>query len=384
MTVSKHFPLKGSPVKVTAVKRELTTFEDEINKFNTTKKKRRSVVKHVKLESDKIDPPENFWPMYEEIKKMRKIIKTPVDVFGCAKIPQILESITKVYKETGKINELSMDDIKNLNGSTRGDALNEYQPERETSKEFRFQMFTSLLFSSQTKDEVNFQVMQRLHCKYLPKYEGGLCCEAIENEDPIELDKLINPIGFHSRKTQYLKLASNRIINEYQGDIPDTLDDLIDFKGIGFKMGILIMMGAWGKIEGISVDTHMARMCGLYNWIPIKGVREKMDPEYVRKSLEEMLRNHKEIWSEINPVLVGFGQSVCTPVSRRCDLCWLRGKEFNDSGIECPSVDKRLLIRVKRGTDSDRKIRGDLDSLIEMAPRKAKQGKAENEEVELF
>lgn len=379
MTVSKHFPLKGSPVKGKAVKRELVTFEDEIDKFNTDKRKRRNV-KHVKLESDKINPTENFWPMYNEIKKMRKVIKTPVDVFGCAKIPMILGSITETFRKTGEIQELSMDDIKNLNGSKCGDALNEYQPDRVTSKEFRFQMFTSLLFSSQTKDEVNFQVMQRLHSKYLLKYPAGLCCEAIEDEDPVELDKLINPVGFHSRKTQYLKLASARIINEYDGDIPDTLSELIDFKGIGFKMGILIMMGAWGKIEGISVDTHMARMCGLYNWIPIRGSREKMDPEYVRKSLEEMLRDHKEIWSEINPVLVGFGQSVCAPVGRRCDLCWLRSAEFNESGVECPSVDKRLLIRVKRGTDSERKIRGDLDSLIEMAPKRVKRQKVNEEE----
>lgn len=377
MTVSKHFSVKGAQVNKRVVKRELVTFEDEIEKFNTTKVKRRNV-QHVKLESDKINAPAHFWPMYREIKKMRELIKTPVDVFGCAKIPVILESITKTYKETGVMKEMSMEDIRNLSGFGPGDAIKEYDPDRVCTREFRFQMFVSLLFSSQTKDEVNFQVMQRLHCKYLLKYEGGLCCEAIEAEDAAELDRLINPIGFHTRKTQYLKLASSRITSEYKGEIPDTLEELMSFKGIGFKMGILIMMGAWGKIEGISVDTHMARMCGLYEWIPIKGSKEKMDPEYVRKSLEEMLRNHRELWSEINPVLVGFGQSVCVPVGRRCDLCWLRDGEFNDSGITCPAVDKRLLVRVKRGTDTNKKIRGDLNALIEMAPKRGNQSTNED------
>lgn len=78
-----------------------------------------------------------------------------------------------------------------------------------------------------------------------------------------------------------------------------------------------------------------------------------------------MLVDHKEMWNEINPVLVGFGQSVCTPVGRRCDLCLLSTiNEKND--VLCPAVDKKLLLRVKRGVErDDRKIRGDLEKLVE-------------------
>lgn len=382
----------------TGIKRELaatsiaSTFESDISQFDSKAPKIRKL-NHVKLEYESTGsgnitgPPEHFWPMYREIRKMRQIIKTPVDAFGCAKIPVILQTITENFHSTGEITKLTPEQIKQLEANCEpGEAINEFKPDRVTTKEFRFQLFVSLMFSSQTKDEVNFQVMQSLHCKYLLNYPQGLCCEAIHQEPADSLNKLINSIGFHTRKTQYLKLASERIINEFNGDIPNTLQDLMSFKGIGFKMGILIMMGAWGLIEGISVDTHMARMAGLYNWIPMKSSKsDKMDPEYVRKCFEEMLANDKEIWSEINPVLVGFGQSVCTPVGRRCDLCWLRSEEFNDSKIQCPSVDKRLLIRVKRGTDSERKIRGDLDALIKMAPKVDKSKiKQEQEEFDLY
>ncbi|GAV30072.1 hypothetical protein PMKS-003578 [Pichia membranifaciens] len=169
---------------------------------------------------------------------------------------------------------------------------------------------------------------------------------------------MIFQIGFHSRKALYLKETTGSLKN---GDIPDTIEELVKLKGIGYKMGHLILQGAWHKVVGISVDTHMVRLCNMFGWTP----KNEKNPENVRKILEKMLINHKEMWNEINPVLVGFGQTVCTPVGRRCDLCLLSTIDEKNN-VVCPAIDKKLLLRVQRGVEKDdRKIRGDIEKLVE-------------------
>jgi endonuclease-3 len=391
MTQSRHF---SQPRNTRSVKNNLKsgTFDSEIKKFDNELKKTinednknnksdyakstkgRKRVKHIKLESDAdIDLfsgddnnsnnnnddnkiPDNFFPIYNKIKFMRSLITTPVDLIGCIEIPPLLQLITKEYKITNKIKHIEINDIISLKPQ-----LKEIE-ELGVNKIWRFQLLTTLLFSSQTKDEVNFQVMQSLHHHYLNNgYEDGLCIQAILDTDEKQIDQMIYKIGFHSRKAIYLKETANILHNDYNDDIPTTIDELIQLKGIGYKMGHLILQGAWKEVIGISVDTHMVRLCNMFGWLSKK---DEKNPDNVRKELEKMLINHKDLWSEINPVLVGFGQSVCTPTGRRCDLCLLsKINEKND--YLCPAVDKRLLLRIQRGVEKeDRKVRGDLEKLI--------------------
>lgn len=399
MSRSRHFTRSSSALKLKKettpskieIKKEKNvdktgTFQAELEKFdkeiednnrhrsiNKTKRK----IKHIKLETenginanndsqerenDKLKLPANFFPMYNKIKEMRELIITPVDLVGCIKIPLVLKYITDQYsKNNGDIKHIEIEDIAELLPK-----LNKFQNELnfQTDKYWRYQLLVTLLFSSQTKDEVNFQVMQSLHTHYLSQgYPNGLCMRAVIDTDIKEIDKMIFKIGFHSRKAQYLKETTQYLYDNYNEDIPDTIEELVQLKGIGYKMGHLILQGAWNKTIGISVDTHMVRLCNMFHWLPTK--KEEKNPDNVRKYLEGMLVDHKELWNEINPVLVGFGQSICTPTGRRCDLCLL--SSINDKNdVVCPAVDKKLLLRIKRGVEKndDRKIRGDLEKLI--------------------
>lgn len=383
MSRSRHFTraaaLRRTESTATKIKHEdLGTFDSEIKKFDkehqrqrravtiaTASKTRKRSIKHVKLEYENNDSadgqehapdvkiPDNFFPIYNKIKEMRELIITPVDLIGCVKIPALLTLITDTYRETGVIRHIEISEIPSLH-----EELKQIH-QRGTNRFSRYQLLVTLLFSSQTKDEANFQVMQSLHAHYLEKgYKEGLCIESINDTDEKELDKMIFQIGFHSRKAAYLKETTASLQN---GDIPDTIEELVKLKGIGYKMGHLILQGAWHKVVGISVDTHMVRLCNMFGWVP----KNEKNPDNIREILEQMLVDHKEMWNEINPVLVGFGQSVCTPVGRRCDLCLLSTiNEKND--VLCPAVDKKLLLRVKRGVErDDRKIRGDLEKLVE-------------------
>lgn len=374
MSRSRHFTraatLRQTGSSVTIKHEDLGTFDSEIKKFDkerqnqppTIARKKRNI-KHIKLEyedqdeeaagAESVDIPENFFPLYNKIKEMRELIVTPVDLIGCVKIPTLLKLITNHYKETGVIRHIEIAEISGLQDELK------LIEKHGTDRFSRYQLLVTLLFSSQTKDEINFQVMQALHAHYLQKgYKEGLCIESINDTDEKELDKMIFQIGFHSRKALYLKETTASLQN---GDIPDTIEALVKLKGIGYKMGHLILQGAWNKVVGISVDTHMVRLCNMFGWTP----KNEKNPDNIRKILEQMLVNHKEMWNEINPVLVGFGQTVCTPVGRRCDLCLLSTIDKKND-VVCPAIDKKLLLRVQRGVEKDdRKIRGDIERLVE-------------------
>jgi endonuclease-3 len=86
-------------------------------------------------------------------------------------------------------------------------------------------------------------------------------------------------------------------------------------QGVGPKMAYLCMSAAWGRTEGIGVDVHVHRITNLWGWHKTKN------PEETRLALQAWLP--KELWHEINWLLVGFGQKTCLPVGRKCGECEL-------------------------------------------------------------
>jgi endonuclease-3 len=212
--------------------------------------------------------PKNWKIQHELISKFRKINPAPVDTMGC----HIQEN-----------------------------------PDKKTK---RYHILTSLQLSSQTKDPVNYEAMQKL--KNLP---GGLTPESIDEIDPKELNECIRMVGFHNRKTEYMKKTARILIERYRSDIPDTLDGLLKLPGIGPKMAYLCLQEAWDCVIGIGVDTHVHRISRRLGWTSVKA----KTPEQTRKELEDWLP--LEHWGTVNGLLVGFGQSICKPVGPLCQEC---------------------------------------------------------------
>lgn len=110
------------------------------------------------------------------------------------------------------------------------------------------------MLSSQTKDTTNALTMRRLQTE-LPA--PGCTLENILNVTPHSLNEMIWAVGFHNNKTRYIKAAAEIIRDEWNGDIPDTVEGLMSLPGVGPKMAYLCMSAAWGKHEGIGVDVHV-------------------------------------------------------------------------------------------------------------------------------
>ncbi|KAI9344076.1 DNA glycosylase [Obelidium mucronatum] len=176
---------------------------------------------------------------------------------------------------------------------------------------FRFQTLTALLLSSQTKDEANAAAIDRLKSSL----DGGLTVDSISSAETSDLEAILRGVSFHKRKAVYLKQTADLLISKHAGDVPNTLEGLLELPGMGPKMSYLALQCCWDISVGIGVDTHVHRIANRLGWVHTK----KSEPEDTRKELEEWLP--QEYWTEINPLLVGFGQVCCKAVSPLCSSC---------------------------------------------------------------
>ncbi len=104
--------------------------------------------------------------------------------------------------------------------------------------------------------------------------------------------------------------------------------------GVGPKMAYLCMSAAWGRDEGIGVDVHVHRITNLWGWHKTKT------PEETRVALEAWLP--KEKWHDINHLLVGFGQTWCPPVGRKCGECKLAEMGLCPSAVVAKTVRQKM------------------------------------------
>ncbi|CAH0397709.1 unnamed protein product [Chilo suppressalis] len=172
----------------------------------------------------------------------------------------------------------------------------------------RYQSLIALMLSSQTKDQVTFAAMERLRAK-------GLTVDNVLAMSDEELGQLIYPVGFWKTKVKYIKKTTQTLKDQYKGDIPDSADKLCKLTGVGPKMAHICMQVAWNKVTGIGVDTHVHRISNRIGWVR----KPTATPEDTRKALQTWLPF--ELWSEVNHLMVGFGQTICLPINPICNEC---------------------------------------------------------------
>lgn len=152
--------------------------------------------------------------------------------------------------------------------------------------------------------------------------------------EPTALNAFINKVGFHNLKTKYIKQTAEILRDKWNSEIPDSIEGLVSLPGVGPKMAYLTMSAAWGRDEGIGVDVHVHRITNLWGW------HKTQNPEQTRAALESWLPNEK--WHDINNLLVGFGQTICLPVGRKCGDCKLA-----ERGL-CPSAVVGKATKIKK------------------------------------
>lgn len=168
-----------------------------------------------------------------------------------------------------------------------------------------FRILISTILSLRTKDDVTAAASARLFAlASTPRKLAALA--------PRTIERAIFPVGFYRTKARTVRETARRIDTEFGGRVPDTIDALLDFKGVGRKTAALVVSLGYGK-EAICVDTHVHRISNRLRW-----VKTKTPAETERALMIVLPRRH---WIGINDTMVSFGQRVCVPVSPRCSTC---------------------------------------------------------------
>ncbi len=127
-----------------------------------------------------------------------------------------------------------------------------------------------------------------------------------------ELAKAIYPVGFYKNKAGQIIELSKKIVEDLDGKVPNSIDELCKFRGVGRKTANLVMTLGFGE-PAICVDVHVHRIFNRLGYIKTKT------PEETEFALREKLPI--ELWIPINTLLVTHGQNVCKPIKPMCDKC---------------------------------------------------------------
>jgi endonuclease III len=171
-----------------------------------------------------------------------------------------------------------------------------------------FQMLVMTLLSSRTKDATTIPIVKEMFAKY-PVPEDYV------KRDVEKLEKMIYRIGFFRVKAKHVKELSKILINKYKGVVPDTLEELTSLPGVGRKTANCMLNYAFHK-PAIAVDIHVHRIANRLGWIETKNEAKS------EIALQKLIP--KDMWIEVNRLLVGHGQTICKPINPLCDECLVR------------------------------------------------------------
>ena len=186
--------------------------------------------------------------------------------------------------------------------------LKKAYPDATCSLDFKtpFQLVVAVMLSAQCTDErVN---------KTTPKlFERCKTIEDFANIDIKELEELIHPCGFYRNKAKNIKLCSKQILENFNGEVPHTMEELTSLSGVGRKSANVILLEVFGIANGIAVDTHAKRISNL------TGLSDKKEPAKIEQDLIKIFP--KESLKDINHLFVWHGRNICIARHPKCDIC---------------------------------------------------------------
>ncbi|MGZ8433655.1 MAG: endonuclease III domain-containing protein [Candidatus Binatia bacterium] len=168
-----------------------------------------------------------------------------------------------------------------------------------------FRVLISCILSLRTQDATTAKASHRL-------FAVADSPQAMVELTAKKIEKLIYPVGFYKTKARQIREMCQTIIDRHDGKVPDEIDELLEFKGVGRKTANLVVTLGYHK-PGICVDTHVHRISNRWGYI------KTATPEKTEFALRAKLP--KQYWIEYNNLLVNFGQHLCRPISPMCSNC---------------------------------------------------------------
>lgn len=187
----------------------------------------------------------------------------------------------------------------------------------ELKHENAFQLLISTILSAQCTDVRVNQVTESLYKKYPDP-------QAFAYADPGELQQEIRPTGFFRNKTKSIMGASKALLENFAGQVPKTMDEILTLPGVARKTGNVVLGTAYGIASGVVVDTHVIRLSGRLD------LTRHEDPKNIEQDLMRVIP--KEKWIQFSHQLIWHGRRVCVARKPRCldcnleSLCYSKDK----------------------------------------------------------
>ncbi len=184
-------------------------------------------------------------------------------------------------------------------------------PDATCSLDFEtpFQMVVAVMLSAQCTDErVN---------KTTPKlFERCKTIRDFANIDITELESIIHPCGFYKNKAKNIKLCATQVIENFNGEVPRTMNELLSLAGVGRKSANVILLEAFGIANGIAVDTHAKRISNRI------GLSYEKEPEKIERDLLKIFP--QDSLKDINHLFMWHGRNTCDSRKPRCEQCTVK------------------------------------------------------------
>ncbi|MEK6861696.1 MAG: endonuclease III [Nanoarchaeota archaeon] len=169
-----------------------------------------------------------------------------------------------------------------------------------------FKVLISCILSLRTKDQVTAKASKRLFELADNPYD-------MVKLDKRRIEKAIYPVGFYKTKAKRIKEICKKLIEEYNGKVPDTIEELLRFKGVGRKTAAITIVYGHKRADYIPVDVHVHIITNRLGWVKTKNPDDTM---------HELMRIvPKKYWYDLNDTFVKFGQNICVTISPFCSKC---------------------------------------------------------------
>lgn len=197
--------------------------------------------------------------------------------------------------------------------------LKKAYPRSHTALQFEtpFQILVATILSAQSTDEQVNKVTPALFRKYKSASDFA-------EASPEKLEKEVRSTGFYRNKTKSIIGASKKIVEDFGGEVPDRMEDLITLPGVARKTANIVLSSGFKKAEGIAVDTHVKRLSQRL------GLSGEKNPDKIEQDLLDLVPRKE--WIDFNYMLVNHGRKVCQARKPDCPACVLRSM--------CPSAEE--------------------------------------------
>lgn len=206
-------------------------------------------------------------------------------------------NMTKKYKITNKQKSKEIIDV-----------LANYFNNAKCGLDFKspIQLVVALILAAQCTDARVNTIIPILFKKYPTVYD-------LAKANINDISEIVKPCGFYKNKSISISETANIIVNNFNGEVPNTMDELTTLRGIGRKSANIILQECFNNTVGIAVDTHVTRISRKL------GFSNSNTPEKIEQDL--MKKFDKKYWNVINHVLVLHGRAYCIARRPNCNEC---------------------------------------------------------------